>query len=67
MKRLFVILFFLLPELQIYAQQAHIHPRGMIIAQKEVIEIREKSKHEPFKSWSDIMRSTTLAAEKEIE
>jgi hypothetical protein len=62
MKRLFVILFFLLPELQIYAQQAHIHPRG-VIAQKDLIEIREKTQSEPFKSWSEVMRSTTLAAE----
>jgi hypothetical protein len=65
MRKLFIILFFLLTVLQIYAQQTPIHPRG-VITQKDVSEIRKKTQKEPFRSWVEIMRTSTLSAEMEI-
>ena len=50
-KRIPVFLIVLiLAVLPVFAQQEFTHPRG-IITQKEVNQIREKVKREPFKTW----------------
>jgi hypothetical protein len=66
-KRISVFLVVLkLSVFSVFAQQEFNHPRG-IITQKEVHEIREKVKREPFKTWFEKMEFTTVQAEKELD
>jgi hypothetical protein len=66
-KRISVFLIVLnLAVFTVFAQQEFNHPRG-IITQKEVQQIREKLKIEPFKTWFEKMKLTTVQAEKELD